>query len=273
MAPTTTTAPPSTTTTTAPAGSGGSLRTFGNGTDGIDRVRIPLTPDRAVNVGNDLTLEWWMKTSTPIVGDACEQYNDSWIHGNIILDRDVYGAGDRGDYGISLFGQGGGRIAFGVSRGNSGTTLCSTVGVADGAWHHVAVTRSASSGAMAIYIDGQQRGSITGPTGDISYRQGRSTGYANDPYLVIGAEKHDAGSEFPSYAGWIDELRISSTVRYTSSFTAPRAQLPVDGATAALYRFNEGSGTVAVDASGGDNGTLLVGGSPVGPVWSTDRPF
>ena len=90
---------------------------------------------------------------------------------------------------------------------------------------------------------------------------------------MIGAEKHDAGSEFPSYAGWIDELRISSTVRYTSSFTASRAQLPVDGATAALYRFNEGSGTLARDASGGDDGTLLVGGSPVGPVWSTDRPF
>ena len=49
-------------------------------------MRIPLTPDRAVNVGNNLTLEWWMKTSMPIVGDACEQYNDSWIRGNIILD-------------------------------------------------------------------------------------------------------------------------------------------------------------------------------------------
>ena len=111
-----------------------------------------------MNVGNDLTLEG----EGVHTGDACGQYNDSWIYGNIILDRDVYGPGDRGDYGISLFGQGGGRIAFGVSRGSSGTTLRSTVGVADGAWHHVAVTRSASSGAMAIYIDGQQRGT-TGP--------------------------------------------------------------------------------------------------------------
>ena len=214
----------------------------------------------------------WMKTSGPLVNDSCGTSNDAWIYGNILIDRDVYGAGDYGDYGISLFGTGGGTIAFGVSRGSSGTTLCSTIGVADGAWHHVAVTRSTSSGVMAIFIDGQQRGTRTGPTGQIAYREGRSSSAANDPYLVLGAEKHDAGAQFPSYRGWMDELRVSNTARYTANFVAPQA-LSRDASTVALYHFDEGTGTVLGDVTGANPGTLRLGGSPVGPLWSTDVPF
>jgi hypothetical protein len=267
---TTTTAAP--TTTTAPSGSGSSLRFFGNGRDGIDRVRIPLTPNRSIDVGGDFTLEWWMKVAGTPVDESCDRYESGWIYGNILLDRDVYGAGDYGDYGVSVFGGGGGTIAFGVSRGSNGVTLCSTVGVADGAWHHVAVTRS-SSGAMAIFIDGRRRGSTTGPTGDVSYRDGRSSSAPMDPYLVIGAEKHDAGSEFPSYAGWFDELRVSDTVRYTTDFVPPRSELTADGATVALYHADEGSGTVLGDSTGANPGALRVGGSPTGPLWTSDTPF
>ena len=44
----------------------------------------------------------------------------------------------------------------------------------------------------------------------------------SDPFLVIGAEKHDAGSLYPSYRGWIDEVRLSTVRRYTGSgFTRP----------------------------------------------------
>jgi Concanavalin A-like lectin/glucanases superfamily len=269
----TTTAPTTTApTTTAPPSGGRSLRFYGNGRDGIDRVRIPLTPNRTVDVGGDFTIEWWMKVAGPLVGDSCGTAEAGWIYGNILLDRDVYGGGDYGDFGISVFGGGGGRIAFGVTRGSNGVTLCSTVGVADGAWHHVAVTRSSSSGALAIYVDGQPRGTSTGPTGDVSYRDGRS-GAANDPYLVIGAEKHDAGSEFPSYRGWIDELRISRAVRYTAAFQPPRAALAADGTTVALFHADEASGTVLEDAAGSNDGALIVGGSPVGPVWTTDSPL
>ena len=202
-----------------------SLRFFGNGVGGIDRVRIPLTPSKTVNVGGDLTIEWWIDVARSST-TSCGTSNDAWIYGNILIDRDVYGAGDYGDYGISLFGTGGGTVAFGVSRGSARTTLCSTIGVADGASHHVAVTRSTSSGVMTIFIDGQQRGTRTGPTGQIAYREGRSSSAANDPYLVLGAEKHDAGSQFPSYHGWMDELRVSNTVRYTANFVAPQALRP-----------------------------------------------
>ena len=32
---------------------------------------------------------------------ACDT-NDGWILGNILFDRDVYGDGDHGDFGVSL---------------------------------------------------------------------------------------------------------------------------------------------------------------------------
>lgn len=267
---TTTTVPP--TTTTIPPGTGSSLRFFGNGNGGIDRVVIPLTPARTIDVGGNFTLEWWMKVAGPLVPGTCYPSESAWIFGNILLDRDVYGGGDYGDYGVSLFGPGG-TVAFGVTRGSSGVTACSTVGVADGAWHHIALTRSSTSGTLTIYVDGQPRGTAAGPTGDISYRDARTTLYPADPFLVIGAEKHDGGAEFPSYPGWIDELRVSSVVRYTAAFTPTLAPLAHDASTVALYHADEGSGTTLGDATGANPGTLQVGGTPTGPVWSTDRPF
>jgi hypothetical protein len=166
-----------------------------------------------------------------------------------------------------------GRIAFGVSVDASASTLCSTVGVNDGSWHHVAVTRNGVTGAMAIFIDGAPSGSTTGPAGDVSYRDARTTSFENDPFLVLGAEKHDAGPQYPSYRGLMDELRVSNAVRYTSSFARPLQLHVADALTVALYRFDEGSGTVLTDVTGANHGTVQVGGSPSGPVWSADRPF
>ena len=57
----------------------------------------------------------------------------------------------------------------------------------------------------------------------------------SDPFLVIGAEKYDAGPAYPSYSGWIDEVRISDVLRYSTRFT-PWWPLP-DAHTMALYHF------------------------------------
>jgi hypothetical protein len=73
-----------------------SLRFFGHGEGGIDRVTIQIDdPAKPADVGaTDFTLEWWMRaedgdnTSSAVNCDA----NDGWIFGNILFDRDVYGA-------------------------------------------------------------------------------------------------------------------------------------------------------------------------------------
>src|SRR5438105_7361824 len=136
--------------------SASSLRFHGNGTGDIDRVKIPIdAPPRPADVANDFTLEWWMKATLAENNTApCTVGNmglDAWMNGNVMFDRDVLGAGDYGDYGVAIFG---GRVAFGVAVGTSGQTLCGPIQVADNAWHHVAVTRSASTGQISIFVDG-----------------------------------------------------------------------------------------------------------------------
>ncbi len=256
-----------------------SLRFYGNGQGDIDRVKFRLDgPSRPIDVGADFTIEFWLK-ALPGENSAtrCDAGESGWIYGNIILDRDVYGPGDYGDYGISLYS---GRIAFGVSRGSQGATLCGNRPVDDGNWHHIAVTRQSSSGAMAIFVDGQLDVQGTGPTGDISYRNGRRTSYPNsDPFLVLGAEKHDAGPDYPSFSGWIDDLRISRIVRYNSDFTPLAMPFVQDSATVALYHFDEGpvgpcTGSIRdFSRFGVSEGICRYGGSPAGPEYSTDTPF
>lgn len=253
-----------------------SLRFYGAGRDGADRVVIPLdAPPRPVDVGDDFTIEFWLKALPGENAAApCIPGGDNWINGNIVIDRDVYFAGDYGDYGIFLAG---GRVAFGVNNGAEGTTLCGRADVTDGRWHHLAVTRSAADGVLAIFVDGRLDASSDGPTGDVSYRDGRTTQYPADPFLVIGAEKHDAGPEYPSFRGWIDEVRISRVVRYREPFTPPTAPFPPDPDTVALYHFDEGTGATVYDTSGApggpSNGFLRVGGSPPGPAWSNETPW
>ncbi|MGL4648646.1 MAG: LamG-like jellyroll fold domain-containing protein [Caldilineaceae bacterium] len=258
------------------------LRLFGTGSGGVDRVRFALdAPARPIDVGaGSFTIEFWLKAlAAENSGTGQCATNDGWITANTILDRDVYFAGDYGDFGIGLSG---GRVIFGLSVGSSGTTVCSSRSVADGAWHHIAVTRDVASGALRIFIDGQPDGSATGPTGNASYRDGRSSAYANDPFLVLGAEKHDAGTEYPSFSGWIDELRISTNLRYTSAGLAPSGPFDTDAETVGLYHFDEGPAgpciAVVLDASGQaggpSNGACIHGGSPQsGPLYVADTPF
>jgi hypothetical protein len=241
----------------------------------VDRVKIPLNGGTKANIGaGDFTVEVWLLGSLGDngAGNSCGTGEAAWISGNIFIDRDVYGGGDLGDYGLSLYD---GRVAFGATRDDSGSTICGTANVLDGAWHHIAVTRRASDGRLQLYVDGQldAQAATSGATGDMSYRVGRGTRYPDDPYLVLAAEKHDAGSGFPSFNGYLDELRLSTTLRYDGAFNRPTGPFAADADTAALYHFDEGTGTTLGDTIGTSNGQLNVGGNDNGPQWVTDAPF
>lgn len=261
---------------------GFSLRLYGNGVNGIDRVEIPIDPAVPADIGmTHFTIEWWMKASLAennSPGASCNT-DAGWISGNILFDRDIFGGGDYGDFGISISG---GKVAFGVSQGGGGNTLCGNSVVANGSWHHVAVTRNTDSGQLRIYVDGVLDVQGNGPAGNVSYRDGRPTSFSNDPYLVIGAEKHDYNvNQFPSYSGLVDEIRISNSLRYTANFTRPSAPFTTDANTVALYHLNEGPAgactgniTDSSGASGGPStGVCRYGGSPAGPVYVSDIPF
>jgi len=251
-----------------------SLRFYGTGTGDIDRVKFRI--DGATNLLNvgagDCTLEFWLKALPHENLGNVSGGGDSWTTGNIIVDRDVFGAGDYGDFGIAL---GGGCIAFGAHNGSAGTTIVGTTVLTNGQWHHVAVTRTVD-GQMAIWIDGTNDASAAGPAGTIAYRNGRSTSWPNDPYLVLGAEKHDYDvSAYPSFHGWLDELRISTNNRYSANFTPPSQEFLPDAVTVGLFHFDEGGGTIVSNAASAaplTHGLRRVGGAPAGPVYSTDMP-
>ncbi len=264
------------------ADAGTALRFFGNGVNDIDRVKVRIDdpanslPGPPADVGaTDFTLEFWMKAlaaenGAPAV--ACGA-NNNWIFGNIVVDRDRFN--QPRSFGVSIAA---GRVVFGVD-GNSGQrTLCGSANVLDGAWHHVAVQRRRSDGFLWLFVDGALEASAGGPGGDVSYPDDGIPGnFCNgpcvnsDPFLVFGAEKHDAGTSFPSYSGWLEEVRLSNVVRYTAPFARPTGVFTPDAATVALYHFDEAAGDFVGDASGASagpsHGVRRFGGSPAGPLW------
>jgi glucose/arabinose dehydrogenase len=271
------------------AAAGFSLFFSATGSGDVDRVKIRVDdpanalPWGPVDVGaTDFTVEFWIKASAadnPAAAVTCGA-NVNWINGNIVVDRDRFNQ-DR-KFGVSIAG---GVVVFGVSGNGTGDrTICGTSSVVDGQWHHVAVQRRRSDGFLSLYVDGTLQASADGPDGDISYPDNGVPGnfcggpcLNSDPFLVIGAEKHDAGPTFPSYKGRFDELRISNVRRYTANFTPPGAPFITDAATVALYHFDEGTGATANDTSGVPGGPAhgdIRRSTPSGfPTWSTDTPF
>ncbi len=280
-------------------GAGSALRFSGLGSDARDRDRIKFMidnvttdadPNFPLDVGaTDFTIEFWL------TGDAVDNQanpvncggNNSWINGNMIIDRDRFNRPS--SFGLSV---GGGRLAFGVTDSNDlALTICGNTNILDGLWHHIAVQRSAVDGQMMIYVDGSLDAFGQGPAGDISYPDDAVPGnfcgttgnewcIDSDPYLVIGAEKHDIGPQYPAFSGTLDELRISDVLRYNGGFTRPTRAFTRDANTLGLFHFDEGAGEVVRDditpSDGARDGVVRFGGdgSTHGPIWvPSDAPL
>ncbi|MGH8189068.1 MAG: LamG-like jellyroll fold domain-containing protein [Steroidobacteraceae bacterium] len=254
-----------------------SLRFYGDIHQDANRIKIRVDPHVPADVGaTDFTIDFRIKLAAGNTSGTVQCGNNTnWIYGDIVIDRDRYTAPRA--YGVSL---GAGRIVWGIVGTSTGSansiTLCSNRSLNDGQWHHVALVRRRTDGFLWIYVDGALAGSADGPDGDISYPNGASSSATNDPYIVIGAEKHyTTGDGWREFRGWIDELRISTTLRWTQNFTPPSQPYVADGNTVLLLHMDDGSGLVARDASSsGTNAQLFYGGSPnPGPTWSSDTPF
>jgi hypothetical protein len=244
-----------------------SVRFGGTGTDRTDRIEIPVDPPTPVDVGaGAFTIELWLKGTTadnPAGTPTCGAGQYGWIDGHVLVDRDRYplSGPDGRDFGASVSSTG--EVAFGAENASgSRATACTSLpgdGVLDGTWHHLALQRTAT-GQLQIWVDGTKQAQIAGPTGNLSYPDGASGARATDPYLVIGAEKHDVGPAYPSYRGLVDEIRISDVARYAVDGPRPTTRFTTDATTVGLYHLDE-TGTLAPgatapvgDASGHPNG-------------------
>lgn len=273
---------------TVSTGSDFALRFFGTGVGPPgqqDRILLPVDDNvpgagsSPIDVGaSSFTLELWLRgeladNDTTNAGGDVELFDYSWIDGNIILDRDVW-CGTANAFGVSLAG---GLVRFGVDSGDTGCcndTIEGSENVLDGTWHHVAVVRDAGEGSLVIVVDGVEdfRGSAGLSTVDLSYPDagvpvtgncdtGQLTPYGW--YLVVAAEKHDAGPAYPSFNGYVDELRIWNVARSAAQIAADRRRILSPGTPGLVgsYRFEEGSGTSVTDSSGSGapDGDLVAG--------------
>jgi O-glycosyl hydrolase len=143
-------------------------------------VQIPRS------ISNDFTISFWVKT-TDAGGTG------QWWAGEGLVDGEVPGTAD--DFGVSLTG---GRVSLGV--GNPDTTVTTTGLVNNGQWHHVAATRDAVSGALAIYVDGGLQASGFGPVGT----------KAAPPALRIGSLQSGGAGGFLN--GTIDDVQLFGRV-------------------------------------------------------------
>jgi hypothetical protein len=194
-----------------------------------------IAHDPALELDSDFTVEAWIKpgattTEMHVVSHHAGGDSSGWLlrvaSGRVEIV--VYGTAVLVDESFSAAGQG----AY----------------VVPGKWAFVAGTLK--GGTLRVYYDGVLRDSQ-----NLGFLFGRNA-YNGD--VVIG--RAAGGGKAFAYDGQIDDLRLSSTARYTGS-TAPRptAPLAADASTVALYPFNETDGKVHDASSHGHDGLL---GSP-----------
>lgn len=280
------------------------LRFFGTGVEPpgqqdrlifeVDDNQPGIDGSTPLDVGTgSFTFELWLRgrlqdNNTNNADGDVELFNYDWINGNIFLDRDIWCGSER-KFGASLAG---GLVRFGVAAGDAGPfgfvdTIEGSVQILDDQWHHVALVRDISTGQLHIYVDGQLdfSSSLGATQNDLSYPDDGvpvtgncSTGQLT-PYgwlLVLAAEKHDAGAAYPSFNGYMDEVRIWAVVRTPTEIAASwnRRVAPTAAGLVADYRFEEGMGDVVSDSSAAESpdGELRVGlpGNGEWVSWATD---
>src|SRR6266540_1381316 len=132
-------------------------------------------------------------------------------------------------------------------------------------WDHVAGMYDASSRQFKMAINGI----LTSSPSTFS-----SSTFLSDPSFNFRVGQSGFSSGY--FKGYVDELRVSDTVRYYANFSPPNL-FGVDGSTRALFHFNEVPGSTTFPDSSGNGTTLVaVGGAqttyPPGTPTITSQP-
>ena len=166
---------------------------------------------------DDFTIEFWVRVN----GDSgavffnaqTSDFNNGWVIR---------------DFGTQL------RIILYNSGSATNVFSPSSIDFTDGSWHHCAIVRN--SGTVTFYMDG------TAGTG-VSYSTAVNT--------VTNGDSHNLTIGYAFEAGYIDEIRFSTTARYTSSFTSPTSAFTNDADTLLLVHADGTDGsTEFVDDTG-----------------------
>lgn len=185
----------------------------------------------------NLTVEAWVKAQA------------TGIYGGEVLSNG-------NNYGLRVMSDG--NVRFFVHTGNLiwknyDTT---TLNLKDNAWHHIAVTKDATS--VKIYTDGVLRATLAAP---------ETISYTLDRNIALG--RNAAGDNNFNLTGSIDEVRIWNSARTAADIQTNRSvELVAQGNLTYYWRFNEGSGLTVADSSNGGHPLTLVAGA----AWSAGFP-
>jgi len=101
-------------------------------------------------------------------------------------------------------------------------------------WYHYAVSRN--NGSLRAFVNGTQIGTTQSSSDNI-----------NGQSLISGKQFNDQYQ----FNGWLDEIRLSNSARYTSNFTAPTTAFTADSNTILLIHSDTTDGsTTFTDSSG-----------------------
>lgn len=158
--------------------------------DGVDDyVELPRM------VEDDFTVAFRVRTTT-IAPPGTE-----WWQGLGMVDAEVCGSPAGGDWGIALLdydSPGGGQVCWGSAPQGS----VSATDVNDDLWHSVIVTRDLDTGAVSIWIDGQEEGFAFFGTQP----------HTGPPWIGVGNNPCDVSFNRLWFPGFIDELRFYDRV-------------------------------------------------------------
>jgi len=190
--------------------------------------------------GTDLTMEVWVKVSN------FNQIDNYWI----ICKQDIEGIRS---YGFYINQDGEVCASIHTSNGHLEEPLTVAGSIIEHIWQHVAVTYNGNF-AM-VFIDGQLSGQMEWHGDILSCSNELNIGYT-----------WWSGDVGDHHYGLLDELRLSSVVRYSTDFQPNYYNYP-DSFTMGLWHFDEGEGDNVFDLSGNGNTGQI---SDVD--WSTDVP-
>jgi hypothetical protein len=220
--------------------------------DGLNDY-VDVANDASLNVSKKFTIEFWLKTASPM-----QNYGR-------ILEKGSWDEYYMGFYSTSGKMSGALRVASGTSTRMDIPIGPSKTIIAANNWYHFAATYDGS--VAKLYVNGQLESSKPATASPRSL--------AGD--LIIGAVKRITGIESP-LKGVLDELSIWNIARsnieiFTALFVPLTGNEP---GLVAYYNFNEGTGQVLGDLTTYHNDGLLgatVAADDADPVWvASDRP-
>jgi len=206
--------------------------------------------DDYVNCGNgdsldmgtsDFTISGWFKTGS--------------TGGDIVQGTDQNANNFLNGYAVVVAGWTGGKLFYGMANGSSRETFGANTVVNDNNWHYFAmVVRRENS--VKMYLDGRlDKSSPSSLTGNINLNPSAN--------LNLGR-----GMWSNYHTGQIDEVRI-----YKRALSEEESRYHYNrGGPVAQWKFDEGGGTIAYDATDNNNdGTLGGGTSDYMPTWTTGK--